>query len=122
MVLADTPVWIDHLRGHNNGLRESLQDGSVLMHPFVIGELACGNLQDRAVIMRHLAALPRAARATDEEVIYFIESRNLWGRGIGWVDAHLLSAALLSQCGFWTTDKRLHRVAVDSGLESLGHG
>jgi predicted nucleic acid-binding protein len=93
-----------------------LSDGLILMHPFVVGELACGNLKNRARILDDLKALPPAKRASDEEVAHLIEERKLWGRGLGWTDAHLLAAALLSGCVFWTIDKRLAAAASDLGL------
>lgn len=118
MVLVDTSVWIAHFREGEPLLTKLLSDGHVLMHPFVSGELACGNLKDRAVILSNLAALPAAGRASDSEVMHFIENRKLWGRGLGWIDAHLLAASLISRCQFWTLDKRLGSVAAEVGLAS----
>jgi predicted nucleic acid-binding protein len=117
MVLADTSVWVAHFREGHPGLTTLLTDGLVLMHPFVSGELACGNLKARASILADLNALPAATRAEDSEVTRLIEDRRLWGRGLGWVDAHLLAAALLSNCRLWTLDKRLDRAATDLGLQ-----
>ena len=116
MVLADTSVWIAHFRAAQPGFEDMLSDGLILMHPFVVGELACGNLKNRARILDDLKALPRAKRASDEEVMYLIQDRNLSGRGLGWTDAHLLAAALLSRSVFWTVDKRLAAAASDLGL------
>lgn len=110
MVLVDTSVWIEHFRKGHAGLAALLNQASVLMHPFVLGELACGNLQKRARILGDLAELPRALAAIDEEVLQLIEERKLWGCGIGWVDAHLVASALLSNCRLWTLDERLNRV------------
>lgn len=117
MVLADTSIWVAHFREGHPGLATLLTEGLVLMHPFVSGELACGNLKDRASILADLNALPAAKCADDSEVIQLIEERRLWGRGLGWVDAHLLAAALLSNCRLWTLDKRLDRAASDLGLK-----
>ena len=104
MVLVDTSVWIAHLREVQSDLVDLLGDGLVLMHPFVAGELACGNLRKRAAMLADLAALPKATRASDDEVVRFVEDRKLWGRGLGWMDAHLLAAALISNArsGSWS--------------------
>jgi len=112
MVLVDTSVWIGHFRRNKPALAELLTEASVLTHPFVLGELACGNLKKRAVILSNLAALPGAVPATDNECLRLIEDRNLWGRGIGWIDAHLLASALLSSCVLWTLDESLNRAAT----------
>jgi predicted nucleic acid-binding protein len=116
MVLADTSVWIQHFRQGEPRLADHLSQGLVLMHPFVAGELACGNLKNRAAVLSDLHALPPAILASDAEVSRFIEDRRLWGRGLGWVDAHLLAASVLSQCEFWTLDKRLSQAAKELGL------
>lgn len=116
MVLADTSVWIEHFRHGNPLLAARLEDGLVLMHPFVSGELACGNLKNRAVILSDLHALPPAKPASNAEVLRLIEDRRLWGRGLGWIDAHLIASALLSNCRFWTMDSRLARAGMELGL------
>jgi predicted nucleic acid-binding protein len=118
MVLADTSFWIEHLRHGLPALAELLTEGSVLIHPFIAGELACANIKNRARLLGHLNALPRAAPASHEEVLCLVEEHELWGRGLGWVDAHLLASALLSHCGFWTLDGRLAQLARDMGLPS----
>jgi len=115
MALADTSVWIQHFRYGDRALADLLSDGLVPMHPFVWGELACGNLKDRAAILSGLPALPPAKVASNDEVLQFIEDRRLWGRGLGWIDAHLLASALLSPCRFWTLDKSLGRAATELG-------
>ena len=107
MILADTSVWIEHLRKGNSELQSLLHANEVLTHPFIVGELACGALQNRAEILQHLKALPEARLAEHHEVLQFIENQQLFGRGIGWVDAHLLASALLSGCRLWTLDKPL---------------
>ena len=116
MVLADTSVWIEHFRQGNKLLADRLNEGIILMHPFVSGELACGNLRRRAAVLSDLQALPAASVASDSEVLQMIEDRHLWGPGLGWIDMHLLASALLSGCRFWTLDKRLARSASDLGL------
>lgn len=115
MVLADTSVWIQHFRFGEPALADLLSDGLVLMHPFVWGELACGNLRDRTAILSDLRALPPATVASNEEVLQFIEDRRLWGRGLGWIDAHLLASALLSGCRLWALDKALVQAAAKLG-------
>jgi predicted nucleic acid-binding protein len=116
MVLADTSVWIQHFRYGERALADLLSDGLVLMHPFVSGELACGNLKDRAAVLSDLHALPPVKAASNKEVLQLLEARRLWGRGLGWIDAHLLASALLSNCRFWTLEKSLERAATDLGL------
>ena len=116
MVLADTSVWIDHFRHGNPALADLLQDGLVLMHPFVAGELACGNVKNRAAILSHLQALPQATLASHAEVLQLIEDRRLWSRGLGWIDVHLLGSALLSNCRLLTLDTRLEKAAKELGL------
>jgi len=116
MVLADTSVWIQHFRRGEPALAAQLSDGLVLMHPFISGEQACGNLKGRAAILSNLQTLPPAELASHKEVLQLIEDRRLWGRGLAWVDMHLLASALLSRCGFWTLDKKLAGAAVELGL------
>jgi len=86
------------------------------MHPFVAGELACGSLKDRAVILSDLHALAPARLASNAEVLRLIEDRRLWGRGLGWIDVHLLASALLSNCWFWTLDVKLAKAAAELGV------
>jgi predicted nucleic acid-binding protein len=112
MILVDTSVWIEHLRAGNQRLKTLLFDEQVLCHPFVVGELACGTLQKRGEILSMLKALPKAQLLEHEEVLSFIEARRLYGRGIGWVDAHLLASTLLTGCALWTLDKPLRRAAA----------
>jgi predicted nucleic acid-binding protein len=116
MILVDTSVWIDHLRAGDAALAACLDEGQVLMHPFVLGELACGNLRNRAQLLLLWRRLPQVPQATDHEVLFFIEKKNLMGRGIGYIDAHLLTAAALGGAsGLWTRDKRLADVALALG-------
>ncbi len=121
-VLADTSIWIEHFRKGHTHLAELLQGGMVLMHPFVLGELACGNLKNRDEILGDLGELPKAVEASHEETLDLMESRRLWGLGIGWVDTHLIASALLSNCRLLTIDARLHRAAAHAGarLEKTG--
>ncbi|HUE65721.1 MAG TPA: type II toxin-antitoxin system VapC family toxin [Rhizomicrobium sp.] len=117
MILADTSVWVDHLRASDKALVTLLDAGMVLAHPFVIGELALGNLRQREIVLKALADLPHASVATDAEVLHFIERQALFGRGIGYIDAHLLAAVQLTAgTELWTKDKRLHAVAIQLGL------
>jgi len=117
VILVDTSIWVDHLRGVDNGLTGFLDAGMVLTHPFVIGELALGNLAAREIVLSSLSDLPRAVLATDAEVLHFIDRHVLSGRGVGYVDIHLLAAARLTAgTELWTRDKRLHRIAVQLGL------
>jgi predicted nucleic acid-binding protein len=105
MILVDTSVWVDHLRKGEQGLAALLTASNVLMHPFVVGELACGNLHQRKEVLALLRDLPRAAIATDDEVLLFIEQHTLMGRGLGYIDAHLLaSVALQGTARLWTRD------------------
>ena len=117
MILADTSVWVDHFRGAEDGLGTLLNSGQVLVHPFVIGELACGNLHDRAEVLGLLRQLPHAPVASQDEVLVFIGSNRLMGRGIGFIDAHLLAAtALHDRARLWTRDRRLDRIAEGMSL------
>jgi predicted nucleic acid-binding protein len=116
MILADTSVWITHFRHGEPKLAERLSKGVVLMHPWISGELACGNLKSRKAVLSDLDALPSAQVGSDAEALALLENRKLWGRGLGWIDIHLLVSALLSTCQLWTFDKRLAEAALDLGL------
>lgn len=111
MILVDTSVWIDHLRRGLPGLAGQLEEGTVLCHPFVVGELACGNLGNRNEILDLLQELPKASVAEDSEVLHLLQAGRLFGRGLGWVDAHLLASAKLTGCSLWTLDKALAKAA-----------
>jgi hypothetical protein len=117
MILVDTSVWIHHFRNGNAQLRDLLQEGEVATHPMVLGELACGNLVKRVDTLRLLNHLPRIPQVPDHLVLQSIESRRLFGKGIGWIDAHLLTASLLSSVPLWTLDRHLAKL-----LRSPGHG
>jgi predicted nucleic acid-binding protein len=112
-MLVDTSVWVDHLRRSNPTLVGLLEQTQVWTHQFVIGELACGNLAQRAKILALLSALPRAPMADHDETLAFVEAHHLMGRGLGWIDVHLLASARLARVPFWTLDKRLAAVALD---------
>jgi hypothetical protein len=123
VILVDTSVWIDHLRGGDRHLAALLEAGSVLAHAFVTGELALGDLKQRDLILTSLHDLPQAAVATDAEVLHFIEETALFRSGIGYVDAHLLAAVRLTAgARLWTRDKRLAQVARELGLAASGDG
>ena len=117
MVLVDTAIWVSHLKEGDAGLKSLLEDGEVLCHPFIIGELACGNLKNRAEILSLLEALPQAKPAGHDEVMEFIEIHNLAGTGLGYVDVHLLASALLSRSPLWTADRSLGAAAKKLGIE-----
>ncbi len=111
MVLIDTSVWISHLREAHTDLVGLLNDGKVASHPFIVGELACGNLNNRTLILALLKTLPMTPFVDHEEVLTFIENYNLMGKGLGYIDVHLLASAALAGLPLWTLDKKLERVA-----------
>jgi hypothetical protein len=111
VVLVDTSVWVSHFRETQIDLVRLLNDGEVACHPFIAGELACGNLRNRMIILSLLEALPVAATVEHGEVLAFIESHKLMGKGLGYIDIHLLASAVLSQLPLWTLDKRLGQAA-----------
>lgn len=115
MILVDTSIWIDHLRCGSPALATMLQSEVVCTHDFVIGELACGNLRNRAEILGLLQSLPRLSAATEDETLFFIEQQHVMGRGIGYIDAHLLAAAVIRDVPIWTKDKRLMAIAEEKG-------
>ena len=120
MILVDTSIWIDHLRARDERLVNLLTGGTVLSHPFVIGEIALGGLRNPSRVLKELQRLPVASVATDQEVLRLIRDRALGGRGIGYVDAHLLAAVRLSAgATLWTRDKRLLNVARELSLAPL---
>jgi predicted nucleic acid-binding protein len=116
LILVDTSVWVDHLRRGDPGLVDLLERSIVIMHPFVVGEIACGTLHRRESILELLQDLPAAAVAEGDEVQRFVESHVLHGKGIGYVDIHLLaSVALTEGARIWTRDKKLRLVAQRMG-------
>jgi predicted nucleic acid-binding protein len=104
------------LRESNPNLASFLENGLVFTHPFVVGELACGNLKNREAFLKDLRTLPVAKIARDEEVAHFVEQREIWGRGIGWIDAHLLASSIVTGCRLWSFDLRLNEIAAELGL------
>jgi len=117
LILVDTSIWIDYLRASDAQMVALLDSGMVLTHPFVISELALGNIAARESVLRALSRLPRASVATDAEALHFIDHHALFGRGAGYVDIHLLAAVKLTgDAKLWTRDKRLHGIAVQLGL------
>jgi len=116
VVLVDTSVWVAHLRDGNTGLEKLLNDGYVVSHAFIVGEIACGYLKNRAEILSYLNALPMAIHAEHEEVMSFIENYLLMGKGLGYIDIHLLASARLTEIPLWTLDKRLNEAASLLGL------
>ena len=114
MILVDTSVWVDHLRSGDPVLAELLEQSRVIMHPMVLGELACGNLQNRRQLLQLWQQLESLPVVSHDEALYFIEQNGLMGKGIGYVDVHLLaSAAVAAGVKLWTRDKRLVRIAAE---------
>ena len=116
MILVDTSVWVDHLLSGTIGLDALLNNGQVICHPFIIGELACGYLKNRTEILNLLQELPMATRADDKELVNFIEDYKLMGKGLGYIDIHLLMSALLTKVPLWTIDRRLHEISLQLRL------
>jgi len=111
MVLVDTSIWVTHLRQGSRRLEKLLMDAEVICHPFIIGELACGNLKNRNEIISLLQSLPLAPTIEFDEFLFFINRNHLMGKGIGCVDVHLLASAKLAEVPLWTADKRLKSAA-----------
>ncbi|MBE9060925.1 type II toxin-antitoxin system VapC family toxin [cf. Phormidesmis sp. LEGE 11477] len=117
MILVDTSVWVDHLRIGIPALAELLLQEQVLIHPFVIGELACGNIQNRREVLSLLHNLPLISVASEQEVLLLVESRSLMGRGVGYIDMHLLASVLIRNGSkLWTRDKRLIAITSEMNL------
>lgn len=116
MILVDTSIWIDHLRRSNAGLVELLEQTQVVIHPWIVGELACGNIKNRKELLLLLKSLPSIGVADDDEVLQLIESKKLMGRGIGWVDVHLLATCLIEGVPLWTGDKNLRTISAALGV------
>ncbi len=121
MILVDTSVWIDHFRKPSVRLTSLLNDEEVLVHPFVIGEVACGNLKNRTEIIGLLRALPQAQKADDDDILFFIERHGLNGRGVGWIDIHLLASCHFDHCCLWSVDKKLKVVAQRLRVDITQH-
>lgn len=119
MILVDTSIWIDHLRASDERLARLLDAGQVLAHPFVTGELALGNLRNRDAVLGALQDLPQVVMATESEVLRFIAQKGLFGLGIGYIDARLLAAVLLTPGSLlWTRDKRLLAASAQLGISA----
>ncbi|MEO7085162.1 MAG: type II toxin-antitoxin system VapC family toxin [Gemmatimonadaceae bacterium] len=117
MILADTSVWIDHLKARSARLSAALEAGLVMMHPFVVGELACANLRNRRELLSLWHDLPPSPMATDAEALAFIDAHKLMGSGLGYIDVHLLASTVLADAAtIWTKDKRLAAVASKLAL------
>ena len=112
MILVDTSVWIEHLQRGKDALGSRLQNAEVLCHPFIIGELACGVIRNRTKILSLLQSLPKAETVSPEEVLQFIVNRKLAGKGLGYVDIHLLASAVLTGVPLWTLEKKLLKIAA----------
>jgi predicted nucleic acid-binding protein len=108
MILVDTSVWVRHLRGGDPHLEQLLNNGEVMCHPFIVGELACGNIKNRHEVLSLLQLLPVATQARHEEILQFIEQNHLMGKGLGYIDVHLSTSAVLTGVPMWTYDKRLN--------------
>ena len=122
MILVDTSVWVDHLRKELRLLAEMLTRGQVLVHPFVIGELALGSIRQRGIFLKRLALLPAAEVAHADEVLALIEANGLHASGIGYVDAHLVASARMTpDTQLWTHDQRLAAVANQLGVAFRPH-
>jgi predicted nucleic acid-binding protein len=120
MVLVDTSVWVSHLRDGDSLLSGLLNSGMIVCHPFIVGELACGSLKKRSEILSLLNALPFVKLATHEEVMHFIDSRHLMGKGLGYIDVHLLSSAMLSEASLLTYDQKLREIAAKLDINYRG--
>jgi len=120
MTLVDTSVWIGHFRRPQPDLVRLLADGMAGIHPFVIGELACGNLKDRDMTLRLLRALPQAPVANEAEIYYLLDTHQLWGTGLGWVDLHLLASAAVAGWRLMTADDAMNRAVAKAGIGHRG--
>ncbi len=119
MVIVDTSVWINHFNSSDLDLVVLLDNNRVLMHDFVLGEIACGSLKARIQKLELLNDLPKSAIAEISEVLFFIEKNKLMSKGIGFVDTHLLASASITKCKVWTYDKRLQLAAEQLKLSYL---
>jgi len=112
MTLVDTSIWVKHLRVGSPHLQTLLEDGQLLIHPYIIGELVCGMMKNRTEIISLLQTLPEALIPEHHEILYFLESKKFFGLGLGWVDISLLASAQLTGCGLWTADVSLQKAAT----------
>jgi len=116
MILVDTSVWVDHFRRGNAQLRDLLNEGQVLCHPFILGEIASGSIRNRSEILTLLRLLPEATGATNQEAMDFLELNRLFGKGLGWVDIHLLASVRLTGIRLWTLDTQMSAAAYFLGI------
>jgi len=116
MVLVDTSVWVRHLREGDPDLEQLLNNGQVMCHPYIVSELACGNIKNRSEVLSLMHLLPVAALAQHEEILQFIELNHLIGKGLGYIDVHLSASALLTGVPLWSYDKRLNRANEMLGI------
>lgn len=121
MVLVDTSVWISHLRYINSRLQKLLEGGMILSHPFIINELACGNISNRTEIISLMQSLPMLDVVEHEEFLLFIDRNQLMGKGLGFVDVHLLAAAMLAGVPLWTQDKKLKQACSQLNVDFYPH-
>jgi predicted nucleic acid-binding protein len=113
LILVDTSIWIDHFHKANQTLADVLERGDVVTHPFVVGEIACGSIRNRDEILELLGELPTALIATEEEALRLIEEQRLMGKGLGYIDVHLIASAMLTEgTSLWTADKKLRAFAT----------
>ena len=119
MILVDTSIWVSHFRDGNPQLRDLLLNGQVACHPFIVGELACGNIKNREEILSLLQELSVVTIADHMEVLHLIEQHRLMGIGLGYIDVHLLASALLSEMPLWTRDKKLREVVIKLNISYI---
>lgn len=115
-MLVDTSIWVEHFRHRHPGLVSLLHRAEVQCHPFVIGELACGSISGRSEVLQRLRQLPSVQVVENDEVMTFLERHRLMGRGVGWIDVHLLASAALEGAPLWTADRRLVAIARSLGI------
>ena len=119
LILADTSIWIDHLRAGNKEMGKHLNQGQIVIHPVIIAELALGSLQERTKTLALLDLLPQVRVAQLSEVRVMIEARRLYSLGIGLTDAHLIASVFINSSTFlWTRDKRLRKAAENLGIHA----
>ena len=111
MILVDTSIWIEFLRVGNETLTQQLEQGHIVTHPIIIGELSCGNISKRNQFLGHLQDLPQAAQASHDETKAFIDRHKTFGKGVGYLDHMILCSAIISDLPLWTLDKKLHHYA-----------
>ncbi|MEZ5070314.1 MAG: type II toxin-antitoxin system VapC family toxin [Bacteroidales bacterium] len=116
MILVDTSVWIDHFHHSDEDLKELLLSNQVCIHPFILGELSCGNISNREEVLSLLRTLLSSDPVLDEEVFILIEERKLYGKGLGFIDVHLLASALIHHTPIWTRNKSLKHVAGELSI------